>query len=96
MSTENICQFNKFGFCKFKNNCFRKHENRKCDNEYCEIRECPLRHPSKCRYFVEFNNCKFGTLCKFGHDTIEKGKVDKEIETLQMQLEEVRHYICDI
>ena len=44
---------------------------------------------------MEFNNCKFGTLCKFGHDTIEKGKVDKEIETLQMQLEEVRHDICE-
>ena len=36
-----------------------------------------------------FNNCKFG------HDTIEKRKVDKEIETPQMQLEEVRHDICE-
>ena len=95
MVAENICQFNKFGFCKFKTNCFRKHEERKCENEQCEIRECPLRHPKKCRYFVEFNNCKFGTFCKFGHDAIEKRKVDKDIETLQKQLVEVKHDICE-
>ena len=45
-------------------------------------------------YFVEFNNCKFGTYCMFGHDATEKRKVDKDIETLQKQLEEVKHDIC--
>ena len=93
MSAEIICQFNKFGFCKFRTNCFRKHESRKCENEHCDIRECPLRHPKKCRYFVEFKNCKFGTYCKFGHDAIENKQVDKEIETIKKQLEEVKHDI---
>ena len=43
---------------------------------------------------MEFNNCKFGTYCMFGHDATEKRKVDKDIETLQKQLEEVKHDIC--
>ena len=44
---------------------------------------------------MEFNNCKFGIFCKFGHYTSEKRKVDKEIETLQMQIEEFIHDICE-
>ena len=29
---ETVCQFNKFGFCKFRNNCFRKPEDKIHEN----------------------------------------------------------------
>ena len=83
------------GFFKFENNCFRKHENQKCDNVQCEIPECILRHPKKCRYFIEYNNCKFGNYCKFDHDVIENGKVNEEMETLRKQVEEVKNRIIE-
>ena len=92
---ENGCRgslsINKFGFCKFAINCFRKHENQKCDNELCEIRKCPLRHPKNCRYFAEFNKCKFGSFCKFNHDGIKNLKFDQEIELLKKELDYIKN-----
>ena len=32
-----VCRFNKFGFCRFGNLCFRRHENKECENVNCEV-----------------------------------------------------------
>ena len=64
---EEVCKFNKFGYCKFRKTCFRKHQNGKCEKENCSIWNCPLRHPISCRYFNEFKMCKFGEFCKYSH-----------------------------
>lgn len=93
MAAEEVCQFNKFGFCKFEINCFRKHENQKCENEHCDIQKCSLRHPKRCKYFAEFNKCKFGSFCKFKHDEIGNIKFDREIEMLRKDLENVKNGI---
>ena len=63
-----VCQYNKFGFCRYGSRCYRPHVNEKCDNDNCNFNECPLRHPKKCRYFVEYNKCKFGEYCHFSHE----------------------------
>ena len=36
-----ICQYNKFGFCKFGNNCYRKHENKLCENKTVKLNTAP-------------------------------------------------------
>ena len=46
-----------------------------------------------CRYFVEFNKCKFGSFCKFNHDAIGNRKFDQEIEMLRKELENVKNGI---
>ena len=65
-----VCSFNKFGYCKFRNNCRKMHVNEHCENELCEIRTCRLRHPKPCRYFRDFRRCKFSN-CKFKHIVLE-------------------------
>ena len=92
MADEIVCQFNKFGFCKFRKTSFRKHEDKLCENGKSETKKCPYRHPKKCRFFVMYRNCKFGEFCRFGHDIIEDGK---EVEKLKQQLEELRKRIDD-
>ena len=87
MVNKNVCKYNKFGFCKFGNICFRKHENRICENERCEIQECLLRHPRKCRFFLEYSYCKFGTYCKFKHETFVAQETVKEINYLKTKLD---------
>ena len=82
-----ICQFNKFGFCKFGNKCIRKHENKLCEHKYCEVKSCPLRHPRKCRFFLEFNCCKFGTFCRYRHEKFYSEVSTREIEDLRNTLE---------
>ena len=91
---ESVCQFNKFGFCKFIKSCFRKHEERKCENGTCEKQECPFRHPRTCKFFVMYKNCKFGTYCKFEHD-LPKDENNKEIESIKKELEELKERIIE-
>ena len=87
MVPERVCRFNQFGFCKFKNNCFKKHVDITCENEKCFKSDCELRHPKKCRYFSEYSYCKFGEYCRFGHEKVKKSNIDKEIEKLRCEIE---------
>ena len=93
MRSEIICRFNKFGYCKFGERCFRKHESRTCENDGCSISDCDLRHPRKCRYFLEFHYCKFGTFCKFSHKIEENRASKKEIDTLKNEIEKLENKI---
>ena len=62
-----VCRFHQFGYCRFQERCRRKHINETCENENCSSRECPKRHPRICKYFREFNRCKFGDFCNYRH-----------------------------
>ena len=61
----NVCDFNKYGFCKFKSTCRKPHIMEICSNNGCETRVCSLRHPKSFRYFREIGYCKFGEWCLF-------------------------------
>ena len=98
MSLENICFHNKFGFCKFGQRCFRFHENKLCENGNCNIQNCNLRHPKFCRYFGKYNNCKFGTYCRFKHvrieaEVMENKKYDEEIDKLRREINDCKSKI---
>ena len=93
MSQENICKLNKFGYCKYENRCFRKHQNAICENVQCSITECSLRHPRKCRYFLEFLYCKFGNYCRFSHKTLKNKENTKDIEELREELKQLEEKI---
>ena len=81
-----VCRHNKFGYCKYGNRCFRKHENDICENVQCNGKECSLRHPRNCKYFFEFQYCKFGDYCKFSHVTPIMKETSKEIDDLKEKL----------
>ena len=66
MATQNVCKFNKFGYCRYKDACRNLHRNEICQNSSCEIKGCNLRHPRECRYYREYRRCKFDP-CKFTH-----------------------------
>ena len=95
MAAQNICFFNKFGFCKYLDHCRKHHENKLCENKECEVRECQLRHPIKCKYYRDFGYCKFGEWCSFSHrvhvnvsagkENIEK--LDEKLKTLESELD---------
>ena len=84
--SKSICKFNKFGICKYGNHCFRNHENVICKNAQCSISDCHLRHPRKCKYFLEFQYCKFGEYCKFSHEIPLRKETSKEIDTMKQQI----------
>ena len=84
--SKSVCRFNKFGYCKFGNRCFRKHENEIYENAKCNSKECSLRHPKNCKYFLDFQYCKFGAYCKFSHPTPITKATSKEIDDLKEKL----------
>ena len=52
--TNNICQFNNLGYCKFGSHCQKKHQNTVCELlEECREKGCDKRHPKVCRYYSE-------------------------------------------
>ena len=63
---QNVCQFNKFGYCRYKENCRKMHVDKLCDNPSCELSKCIQRHPKVCKWDRDLNRCKFYP-CKFTH-----------------------------
>ena len=94
MAAQNICFFNKYGFCKFLERCRRYHEDKLCENSECEIRECQQRHPKIWKYFRNFGFCKFSEWCKFSHKvsietekTNNQKKMEEKIKTMEMDIQ---------
>ena len=66
MSGQNICKYNKYGFCKNRNQCPNPHATKNCDKTSCDVTSCRMRHPMPCRLLAA-GDCKFGDLCQFDH-----------------------------
>ena len=91
--SQNVCWFNRFGYCRFGNHCFRKHINIICENVNCEIAKCSSRHPRKCKYFLEYQKCKFGEYCRFSHGIPNNPKNMEKIEALEKEVEVLKQEI---
>ena len=75
---DEVCQFGKFGFCKYKEGCKRKHFNKICESLRCiNIKECPRRHPKTCRRFNSGQECRFKEECAYNH--IRKNPDEEQI-----------------
>ena len=95
MAAQNVCRYFKFGFCKFTDKCKFMHVKELCGNSSCEISCCNLRHPKICKFFRDYNRCKFGEWCSFKHVTensitnaTSTEEIKKDIENLQKIINE--------
>ena len=79
-----ICQYHKYGHCKFGDQCLRNHVHDVCMESNCDLRECSRRHPRKCNFFYHYGRCKFGEACSYSHTLAEDSQV---IENRLMALE---------
>ena len=90
MATQNICFYNKYGFCKYLEKCRKFHETTNCEKLSCKIRDCPLRHPKICKFFRDFGFCKFSEWCKFSHNIDKTTHTDNdEVKKLKDKLKSV-------
>ena len=67
MENHRICKHQKFGFCKFRNNCRNKHLEQDCNIANCDVKKCQRRHPKRCKFFAK-QQCTFGESCMYKHD----------------------------
>ena len=92
MSTESVCIHYKFGFCKYGNNCRKRHIEERCESSECDASHCQKRHPRACKYFSEFNRCKFGDYCDYLHK-IPANPVIEELKLLKGKIEAIEKEI---
>ena len=86
MANVNVCQHNKYGFCKYREKCKLRHVADVCEADNCEVEHCLQRHPRQYRFYREFERCKFGEYCFFSHARAPK-KTDDELQTVKARLE---------
>jgi hypothetical protein len=92
MAAQNVCRYNKFGYCKFGEVCRKQHVDELCDDSSCDPLNCIKRHPKECKYYSNYKRCKFNP-CKFLHlkneNYDEKLKeISKKQETIEENLQE--------
>ena len=64
---EEICQYNKYGFCKYRDGCKKKHVTLECEDPDCMIsKNCKQRHPKPCRKY-NLGKCRFENECAYKH-----------------------------
>ena len=66
MATQNVCKWNKYGYCKHGDMCRKLHVNDICENSSCKIICCLKRHPKHCKFYANYKRCKFDP-CAFLH-----------------------------
>ena len=81
---ENICRFNQVGFCKFKSECEKRHNNETCRVKNCAPSRCTKRHPKNCRTYSNDGFCKFKKDCAYSH-TERLKREDLEVITEEMK-----------
>ena len=85
-----ICEFYKYGHCKFLERCRKKHIKEVCENINCEIIDCQRRHPKPCRFFQMYGHCKF-EYCSYGHtDSKEMMKLKELKLALEVKSQDIQ------
>ena len=87
---DEICQFQKFGYCKFEEKCKRIHLAEVCDSlSRCKNKnECQKRHPKRCKRFDSESSCRFKNKCAYLHQACEIDEEKKELKEKVNNLEE--------
>ena len=77
---DEICKYNKTGFCKFKEDCRKTHNNIMYENpEVCMGETCTKRHPKDCTNFSKSGSCRPKEKCAYKHTQpiIYQAKLDE-------------------
>ena len=90
MATQNVCGWNKFGYCKLSEKYRRMHIKDICDQSDCDVKKCDLRHPRICKIYLDYKRCKFDP-CAFKH--VDNDSDIEEIKRENKELHEKLHAI---
>ena len=93
--SQNVCKYEKFGFCKERNSCSRYHPTALCDKDSCDVTSCNKRHPMVCRNFTK-GECRFGSACKFDHRKQRNVKdLEDKFEKLEREMNNLKQRVDD-
>ena len=84
---ENVCRYNKYGYCQYGDKCHFMHVNNLCEKNECTVFECDMRHPVVCKFYRNFRRYKFSN-CAYKHEK-EVHIVDEKIEAIEKRIEKM-------
>ena len=94
-----VCSYFKFGYCKHKELCRKNHVKELCEKVDCDISSCFLRHPKICKFYREYQKCKFDP-CMFRHvDQLSDTDIHllkKQNEKLLSNIEKLENNLKDL
>ena len=86
MAAQNVCRYNKYGYCKFGEVCRKLHIDELCEDSACDSRTCDKRHPKECKYYTNYRRCNLNP-CKFSH--LEKMNCDEKLKDMAVKVETI-------
>jgi prefoldin subunit 5 len=92
-----VCLYNKYGYCKHKEMCRKRHVNEMCEKTSCEVYKCTSRHPKICKFFWNQGHCKFDP-CAFLHKDNDNSiwRIKQEHEVLQEKVNSIDKALTDL
>ena len=97
-----MCTYQKFGFCKFKEQCKKKNLKEFCKDLYACVdqKSCHKRHPRECKRYALEGFCRLGDGCVYHHKELSPNKrileVDKKVEELEKALNKMADKIVNL
>ena len=85
-----VCEYYKFGYCKYRSSCRHRHVQTICEDESCNIIACENRHPVVCKFFSKYGRCKYNP-CSYKHivdSSYAFGDSQKKIEDNENKIKE--------
>ena len=92
---DEVCVYSKFGYCKYKEKCKRKHFYEDCEHlhECSDIKRCEKRHPKRCKKYASGNTCRFKNDCAYSHkksvESQEKDMLKEKVNSLEKTVSEM-------
>ena len=88
---EEVCLYQKFGFCKYRDHCSKRHLEEECQNlsNCISKKSCAKRHPKLCREYVLHRRCPYGDKCDYLHKEHEKSQEEIKMNTKLEELEKL-------
>ena len=88
---DTICQYWKFGYCRYKSGCKRKHLKEECEylDKCNNIKICKKRHPKRCNKY-DSGKCKFEE-CAYKHQKPTENADHELLKQKVEMLEKVLH-----
>ena len=84
---EEVCKHHPRGYCKFRGECQKYHENEICKEKSCSSKECRKGQPKISKYFGERGFCRYGKVCAYAHSE-EVNK--KEVKIINEAIKNMR------
>ena len=85
-----VCLYQKYGFCRYKEKCFKRHLKEECKDLNCPTKKmCNKRHPKLCKRYALEKSCIFGEKCDYLHRESEMSQDQKKMKDRIEELEQV-------